>query len=83
MSQNPPENVPEVASHDLFSDLFAILDECGVKMVFWVCSEPSHRGVTWNESKTVATCQVCGKTNSQENAKGMAAGAAVVPLKSD
>lgn len=71
MNSDPTTDAPGVASHDLLSDLFAILDECGVKMVFWVCPEPSHRGVKWDATKTVATCQVCGRTNSQDNAEAI------------
>lgn len=48
---------------DALKELCALLDECRMKIVFWVCPEPSHRGVKWNESKTIATCQVCGKTS--------------------
>jgi hypothetical protein len=49
---------------DAIKELCDLLGECKMTTVFWVCPEPSHRGVRWNESKTVATCEVCGKTNN-------------------
>jgi len=56
-----PEPLP---ASDLLSDLFTLLDECGSKMVFWVCDDPTHRGVKWNEARTDAECLVCGRKRS-------------------
>lgn len=39
----------------------------GISFVFWQCAEHPRGGVTWDHGKqpSVATCDVCGKTNQR------------------
>lgn len=60
--QEPP--LPK-SQGDPIEELCDLLRENKMSVVFWVCDNPNHRGVTWEhrKDKSVATCDVCGKTS--------------------
>lgn len=51
---------------DPVKELCDLLKAANMRFVFWVCDDPTHRGVTWNHAQdgSVATCDVCGKKST-------------------
>ncbi len=51
---------------DPLRDLCDLLDEAGMKVVFWTCPKGCLGQVRWNEDKSDATCLVCGQKRSED-----------------
>jgi hypothetical protein len=69
--ENQPAALPPVRSEpmlaDPIEDLFDLLNESGMTLVFWVCPNGCRGQVKWNDDKTDAVCMVCGRAKSANN----------------
>lgn len=59
-SEPEPEQEP-----DALTSLCDLLKGANMSFVFWTCPKGCQGRITWNESKTDATCEVCGLTKSK------------------
>lgn len=64
----PDETVAR--KRDVIDELCDLIRESDLRIVFWMCPVEGHRGVTWThgDGKSVATCTVCGRNNTDEPA---------------
>lgn len=46
---------------DVVKELTQLLRDAKMVPVFWMCPNGCNGTVVWNQKKTNATCQVCGR----------------------